>query len=288
MDAHIDAAVETVQKSCCDALGAHSKAFFENAIASEWRSHAAGIVRTGDLLNQAKSELDRDVFRALKLPFDLRAGQMLRRIASHPFISDPANHGSLPPCWRTLYELTKVPDDVLEAARLDGRLHPGLQRKDVRTVILFLSPREARKRNDQADPVATVLAGLRGLTDKQLTTVWTALTLKPFLRTISADMRAELVGRLMRLRPDSKADGPVLLRESEMLRSAIGQIRIASSLETTPAATERAETQAIVALRVLATALSDVDVDCVTIISKHAKETRCAKGRAKEKKRRAA
>jgi len=255
----------------------HSKSFFEAAIAAEWRSSVTGIVRTGGLLNQAKDELDPDVFRALKLPFSLRAAQMLRRIAGHPFISDAANHGSLPPCWRTLYELCKAKDAVLEAARRHGWLHADLQRKDVRTSILGLPPREARKKSGQTDPIATVLAGLRALTDEQLTALWTALTLVPFLRTISADMRAELVGRLMRLRPDSKAGGPVLLRESEILRSAIGQIKIASSLETTPATTERAETQALVALRTLAKALADVDTDCVTLIDRYAKEKRCAK-----------
>jgi hypothetical protein len=135
----------------------HSKAFFENAIASEWRSHIAGIIRTGDLLNQAEDELDRDVFRALKLPFTLRVAQMLRRISGHPFISDPANHGSLPPCWRSLYELTKASDDVLEAARLDGRLHPDLQRKDIRTIILGLPPRPSRgSTGDQPFPPAAM------------------------------------------------------------------------------------------------------------------------------------
>jgi hypothetical protein len=277
MELHLGNSGRIVQESHCGVLhgqNSHSKSFFENAIASEWRSHVAGIVRTGDLLHQAATELDRDVFCALKLPFSSKVVQMLRRIAANSFISNPRNHGSLPPCWRTLYELCKVSDDVLKAACLDGRLHPDLQRKDIRTAILGLSSKPA---SEKPDPVATVLAGLRGLSDVQLTAVWTAYGLAPFLRTISADMRSELERRIAGLRSHTKSDGPVLLRASEALRLALSHIRIAAMPDTTPANFKLEETQAMQALRAVARMAADIDTDCITIVNKYAKENRCAK-----------
>jgi hypothetical protein len=43
------------------------------------------------------------------------------------------HHGShLPPSWRTLYELTKLPDDVFEARIANGTICADMQRKDTR------------------------------------------------------------------------------------------------------------------------------------------------------------
>lgn len=44
--------------------------------------------------------------------------ERLMKIAGHGIISKSAHGPTLPPSWRTLYELTKVPDDRLEVALL--------------------------------------------------------------------------------------------------------------------------------------------------------------------------
>jgi hypothetical protein len=141
------AVTDTADKANHGSFGANvrSKRFFEEAIAAEWRKNVDGIIKTGKFLLDAKEELDRDVFGALKLPFDLRVSQMLRRIASHPVISDAKHASRLPACWRTLYELTRIDDDLLRAALADGRIHPALQRKDIRGKILGLPPREKKE-----------------------------------------------------------------------------------------------------------------------------------------------
>jgi hypothetical protein len=254
-----------------------SKTFFENAIEVEWRNSVAGIIRTGDLLEQAEDELDRDEFRTLKLPFSIRTAEMLRRIARRRFISDPANHGSLPPCWRTLYELTKASDDALEVARRDGRLHPDLQRKDVYAIIHGLPPLPSRKGNGQAkkplDPVTTVSASLQALTSEQMTAVWTATGLDLFLKTMPFNWRLEFEHPVVRSKEGRE---PALSKESEILRQAVSQVRIAAHAADTNAA-EIAENLALSALRSLATALVDVDIDRITIINRYVKEKRCAK-----------
>ena len=130
------------------------RSFFEATIAGEWRKQVSGIVQTGKLVNQAHEELEQEDFNALRLPFSKRTAQMLRRIAMHPVISDPANHGSLPGCWRTLYELIIVASEsLLRAAIGDGRINPDLERKDIRRA-LGLPPKPAgskRKTDDDQE-----------------------------------------------------------------------------------------------------------------------------------------
>jgi hypothetical protein len=119
--------------------------FFEVTIAGEWRKHVSAIVQVGKLLNQAREELEQDDFDRLKLPFSKRTAQMLRRIAKHPVIADPANHGSLPACWRTLDALITVAGDSrLKTAIADGHINPELQRKDIRQA-LGLPPKPSRE-----------------------------------------------------------------------------------------------------------------------------------------------
>ena len=90
-------------------------------------------------------------------------------------------------------------------------------------------------------------------------------------------MRSELERRIAGLRSHTKGDGPVLLRESEVLRLALSHVRIAAMPDTTPANSKLAEVQALQALRALAKVLADVDTDCISIVNKYAKEKRCAK-----------
>jgi hypothetical protein len=121
------------------------------------------------------------------------------------------------------------------------------------------------------DPVTTVSAGLRALTEEQLTAVWSEFTLHGFLATMPKRWWSELERRITGSRRE-----PALLKESEVLRQALGQIRIAAHATDTRAA-EIAENLALTALRALATALVDVDIDRITIVNRYVKEKRCAK-----------
>jgi hypothetical protein len=46
-------------------------------------------------------------------------------------ITNAAHGPHLPPSWRTLYEITKLPDEVFEKKLSEGSIHPEMQRKDV-------------------------------------------------------------------------------------------------------------------------------------------------------------
>jgi hypothetical protein len=49
------------------------------------------------------------------LPFKASIAQRLMKIAADERLVDAAHGPHLPPHWRTLYELTKLPDEVFDA-----------------------------------------------------------------------------------------------------------------------------------------------------------------------------
>src|SRR5260221_9439189 len=88
--------------------------YFDKRLTELRVNDVASIIERGRVLIEAKEELAHGSFEATtKRHFDIRTAQCLMKITRHPVLSN-ANHGSLlPPSWRTLYELTKLPDDVL-------------------------------------------------------------------------------------------------------------------------------------------------------------------------------
>jgi hypothetical protein len=104
---------------------------FAELIGNAWRKPAAAILETAQYLREAKEELPRDQYESLakfKLPFDSSAARKLLCIADKRMIC--AHGHKLPPAWTTIYELSKLADDVLEKALADGSIHPGMERRD--------------------------------------------------------------------------------------------------------------------------------------------------------------
>jgi hypothetical protein len=119
-----------------------SKTFFEGTITAAWQKTTQGIFDTGRALLAAQEELDRDVFKALRLPFGKRTKERLMTIAGNEVL---ATHVSqLPPHWGTLYELDKIPDSELRALLANGKIHPGLERREV--AALYESSKKAIKK----------------------------------------------------------------------------------------------------------------------------------------------
>jgi hypothetical protein len=116
------------------AMAKKSDEYFVTQITACCQRGVENILTAGRLLIEAKTKLPPGTFQVMiktKLPFSPRTAQMLMCIAEHPVISN-ANHGShLPPSWRTLYELTKIPHKMLLAKIADGTIRADLERKDV-------------------------------------------------------------------------------------------------------------------------------------------------------------
>jgi hypothetical protein len=91
-------------------------------------------LETGRLLIEAKDKLEYGDFGAMadNLPFGRRTAERLIAIASNSILAD-ATHGSqLPPSWRTLYELSTLPDATLLARLEDGSIRPDLERSSIK------------------------------------------------------------------------------------------------------------------------------------------------------------
>jgi hypothetical protein len=111
-----------------------SVADWAGRIASAWQRSVSSIFEAGRLIADAKAALPHGAFTAMiesDLPFGARTAQMLMRIGEDARLSNPKHVSLLPPSWGTLYELTKLKDDELEARFSSGAIRPDMERREV-------------------------------------------------------------------------------------------------------------------------------------------------------------
>lgn len=115
-----------------------TRAAWVKAICSRWQETVKSFIEIGSILLDAKGQLQHGEFGEMvekDLPFGPRTARQFMTIAQHPTISKGIHGSVLPPYWRTLYYLTKVPLPILELALEDGRIHPEMERKDALALI---------------------------------------------------------------------------------------------------------------------------------------------------------
>jgi hypothetical protein len=120
-------------KSCATVARIRTK--WAKTITEKWNQLVESIFETGQTLIDAKDELDHGDFGHMieeELPFGPSTAQRLMAIAAHPILSNTAHGPHLPPSWRTLYELSKLPDETLLARLEDGSIRPDLERGTIK------------------------------------------------------------------------------------------------------------------------------------------------------------
>jgi hypothetical protein len=105
-----------------------------DTIAADASHSVGGIIAEGRHLREAKDQLDHHgewlpLLERLKI--GERYAQMLMKIAANEVLANPNHWFVLPRSWRTLYELSTLPLDVLKARIDDGTISPELTRKNV-------------------------------------------------------------------------------------------------------------------------------------------------------------
>lgn len=131
----------------------HRAIDYVTRIRAAWNRAFDAIVETGRCLAEAKVELPHGewgkLFEKRLLPFNVRTAQCLMQIAADRRI---ANHGSLimPPCWRTLVEISRLSDVDFLAAIASGAIHPTMTRTDVQ---IFRTGRHHARQEARTDIV---------------------------------------------------------------------------------------------------------------------------------------
>jgi N6-adenosine-specific RNA methylase IME4 len=125
--------------------GKSSLKWYVAAITDAWEHTVNNLISCGNLLIGAKEEHPGAFHKMVenKLPFGIRTAQILMRIASDPRIVR-ANHDScdtgrpllLPNHVGTLHELTRLDDATFKSALARGVIHPEMERKDARGLVL--------------------------------------------------------------------------------------------------------------------------------------------------------
>jgi hypothetical protein len=109
-------------------------------IHGEWRKSIEGILGVGRQLIAAKEACEHGEFLRLfkghensvgdPLPFGEDAAERLIKVAAHPVLSNSDQSRNLPQSWQTLYELTKLDNEVLIAGIKAGEIHAEMSRSD--------------------------------------------------------------------------------------------------------------------------------------------------------------
>jgi hypothetical protein len=107
-------------------------------IGTQFRRSVEATIAAGRHLHEAKHELDTHgqwlpLLKRLKVGASMAA--RLMRIAENEVLTNSAHWAELPSSWRTLYELTKLPPETLEAKIADGTITPETKREEVRALI---------------------------------------------------------------------------------------------------------------------------------------------------------
>jgi len=106
--------------------------YFDQQLAELNSRDVETAIARGRVLIEMKEELEHGSFEAtVKRHMSTTAAQRLMKIAGHPVISKAAHGPLLPASWRTLYELTKLPDETIIAKLKDGTINPKTERSDV-------------------------------------------------------------------------------------------------------------------------------------------------------------
>jgi hypothetical protein len=210
-------------------------------ITDDFNRTIEGIVAAGRHLKEAKDQLDHHgewlpVLERLKI--GERYAQMQMKIAANEILANPNHWFVLPPSWRTLYELSTLPAEVLKTRIADGTITPEFTRKDVAA----LKGRPARSQNPhrRSQKAAAAKAATLQKTDAStdLTQTETAARYHGIARRRQLEERvAELKAELEAERETARDRERELCSEIEALRAKVAELehREASQPQSTRA-----------------------------------------------------
>ena len=125
---------------------ARSWEYFDQRLTELRKRDVATIIERGCVLIEMKTELEHGQYEAtVKRHMSVKTATRYRIIAEDMVISNGAHGHCLPPSWRTLYELTKLPDDLKLARIKDGTINPKMERNDAMAIRDRINPTKIAK-----------------------------------------------------------------------------------------------------------------------------------------------
>jgi hypothetical protein len=103
-------------------------------INAAWRKSVAAIFETGRILIAAKASLEHGQWETMcanDLKFNPRVAQMLMAIEEDRRLSKPKIFSLLPPAYTTIYQISRLSDEQLEARAADGTIGPDMLGREV-------------------------------------------------------------------------------------------------------------------------------------------------------------
>jgi N6-adenosine-specific RNA methylase IME4 len=100
-----------------------------------WAASREAVFEVGRLLIAAKEALAHGEFGKMieaDLPFEARTAQMLMKISADDRLSDARLASFLPPSYSTLFEITKLTTEQIDAGIAVGTIRPDMRREDIR------------------------------------------------------------------------------------------------------------------------------------------------------------
>lgn len=128
---------------------------YRSRIIAAWNKSVDGIFEIGDLLIEARTNLDDEEFHALRndLPFEPRAAQRLEKMASDKRLRLPEVRKLLPPHWGTIEQLSLCDDEEFDEAIKQGVVTPDLERK---TIVAFRKRKSSK--SQQVQPTTSAVS----------------------------------------------------------------------------------------------------------------------------------
>lgn len=107
---------------------------WQNFISESRYNEVGSVIETGRRLILAKDKADRGkwlkIFEGKNRPCSEDTAQRYMAVARHPVLANTAHWAVLPSSWRTLYELTSIPEQDLLVLIQDGKVHSELTRSE--------------------------------------------------------------------------------------------------------------------------------------------------------------
>jgi len=160
----VEGVVMIIDNATGEIIQNKDRAYYASTINGLVSGMVEAIIETGRLLIEAKDRLDHGEFIPMieeDLPFERTTAFRFMSIAENRILANVAHGQHLPPSWRTLYELTKLPAPALREKIESGEINPNTTRKEARAMHTTAHVSRATGENEWYTPAVFTDAARR-------------------------------------------------------------------------------------------------------------------------------